>query len=98
MIQLGGGQIQSLLPLPADLNGYKFLWAPPPAAATDSAISNLVDDLMNRVLGNGGANIIRVEDENEIERACPSNFNARSECFAAVVFSEINIAQQTLVG
>ena len=95
--QLGEGQIRPLLDLPADLNGYKFLWAPPPAATTDAALSSLVDDLMARVLGNGGANVIKVDDEAEIERSCPSNFNARSECFAAVVFSEVDPSQQILV-
>lgn len=52
---------------------------------------------MTRVVGDGGANVIRVGDPSEIERACPSNFNARSECFAAVIFSEVNPEQQILV-
>lgn len=52
---------------------------------------------MDRVLDGVNGDIVKVESNAEIERACPTNFNLRSECFAAVVFDEVDPASQALV-
>ena len=95
--QLGIGSIEPILPLPPNLDGYKFLWAPPPAASSNGTLSDLVDGLVDRVFQGVGGNIIKVDDEDDIERACPTNFNLRSECFAALVFNEVDDGRQVLV-
>jgi hypothetical protein len=52
---------------------------------------------MSRVFSRSGGNVLKVETEADIESQCPTNFNLRSECFAAVVFNEVDDGANSMV-
>ena len=41
--------------------------------------------------------MLKVESEAEIESQCPTNFNLRSECFAAVAFNTVDDGARSMV-
>jgi hypothetical protein len=71
------------------------LWSPPEGA--NQTVFTFVDTLMSRVLSGVSGDVIKVDYATEIERACPTNFNLRSECFAAVVFNSVDTITPSLV-
>ena len=52
---------------------------------------------MSRVFSQSGGNVLKVESEAEIESQCPTNFNLRSECFAAVAFNTVDDGARSMV-
>ena len=56
-----------------------------------------VDRLVDLALAGVGVGNTKVNTVKEIENACPTNFNLRSECFAAISFNEVDTARQVLV-
>ena len=77
-------------PIPADLLGYTFVWVPPPAAKTYETVANFTDHLVAVALTGVQGTVIQLQDEAQIESKCRENFNLLSECFAAVVFDNVD--------
>jgi ATP-binding cassette subfamily A (ABC1) protein 3 len=68
---------------------YKFVWAD----ATTSQTSPSPVDIINRITSGFSdkqlSAVHRVETANDVPASCPQNFNQFSECFAAVVFYDV---------
>jgi len=68
---------------------YKFVWAD----ATTSQTSPSPIDIINRITSGFSdtqlSAVRRVETANDVPISCPQNFNQFSECYAAVVFHDI---------
>jgi ATP-binding cassette subfamily A (ABC1) protein 3 len=95
--QLGPGYIAPLQSLSPNLNGFKLVYTVPGNNATAAALSQ---DLLERALSSVNkqdANIVQVQTNAALERACPTNFNGRSECFAGILFTGIDPNNQALV-
>jgi hypothetical protein len=60
-------------------------------------IANFVDDLMSGVLTGISGNVVKLAEPDDVNMECPENFNLLSNCFAAVVFNEIDISERLLV-
>lgn len=45
----------------------------------------------------GNARIVRVANNSRVERECPENFNGLSECWAAVVMTDVDPVNRNLV-
>lgn len=91
----GPGQIQPLQNLSPDLDGEKLV----------SYISQASEPFGSRLLqatlqtaGLEERNIkhVRLDNPEDIRRECPQNLNGFSECFAALVFTEVDPDSQTL--
>lgn len=52
---------------------------------------------MARVLNGVYGTVVRVANASEVEAQCRQSFNLRSDCFAAVVFGDIDTGSRTLV-
>jgi ATP-binding cassette subfamily A (ABC1) protein 3 len=70
---------------------------PPASVTNNSTTSGFVDDLMDRVLTGVSGTVKKVMDPAQVETECPENFNLLSNCFAAIVFGEIDISAYELV-
>lgn len=100
ILQLGEGSIKPVLPIPADLRGYKFVYALHP---TNTTAQTLGQDLMQRVFTDSGmisagARIQQVQTLRGIDNACRSNFNGLSDCWLGVQVYDVDPANQKLVG
>lgn len=100
-VQLGRGSIEPLTTIPANLNGRKLVWTPPPAALNDTAIDSFFDTLMGRVQASQGitGRIIKVPDnsQRQTDALCPGNFASLSECFVVILFTGVDQANLVLV-
>lgn len=95
--QLGEGSIRPIQAIPPDLLDYKLIWSPPPSAYTNSTTNSAVNELMGRTLEGVYGEVVRVNNASEVEAQCRQSFNLRSNCFAAVVFGDIDTGSRTLV-
>jgi hypothetical protein len=96
-VKLGPGQIRPLQPIPTSLLDRKFVWSPPPAALQDAELNTFVNTLISRSFEGVTAPVVRIEDPNDLTDQCPSNFASLSDCFAAVIFGNVEPDTQTLV-
>jgi hypothetical protein len=52
---------------------------------------------MSRVLTGVSGTVVKLAEPDDVNMECPENFNLLSNCFAAVVFNEIDISEHMLV-
>lgn len=95
--QLGPGQIRPLQPIPSSLLQRKFVWSPPPAALQNAELDQFVNTLISRSFEGISAPVIRIENPDDLTDQCPSNFASLSDCFAAVIFGNVEPDTQILV-
>lgn len=90
----GAGQVQDLQPLKPDLGGEKLVYyLPPDAEPWGSRL--LQATLQNAGLSERNIGLVRLDDP-DVSTHCPQNLNGFSECFAALVFSDVDPEAQVL--
>ncbi|KAL7420361.1 hypothetical protein Q5752_005331 [Cryptotrichosporon argae] len=89
----GPGRIAPLLTLPASLDGYKIVWAPPPSYATNATTAALVDALVAAIFDGITGDVVEVATADDIEDECPENFNLLSGCWAAFALNTVTEAR-----
>ena len=52
---------------------------------------------MSKVLEGVTAKIVKIDNDSMVQTECPENFNMLSDCFAALVFGDVDPAAGTIV-
>lgn len=90
----GAGHVQDLPALKEDLGGEKLVYyLPPDAEPWGSRL--LQATLQNAGLSERNVRLIGL-DNPDVSTHCPQNLNGFSECFAALVFSQVDPEEQRL--
>lgn len=90
----GEGGVKDLQALPDDLGGEKLVYYLPPDA--DPWGSRLLQaTLQNAGLSQRNIRLVSLDDP-DVSTHCPQNLNGFSECFAALVFTQIDPEAQIL--